>query len=229
MTRFKSRVTPEGHNPQEAEPHIDDQDWVACTLKGVSCGKAVGPWLGVTNTYKTAGLTRDNNNDELTYLPTITRLIEHVSSGRIPPHLQQAFSLTYFLTVYKDLDDLMRLCPIKVGTALHHLVAAHLCTIYQHNWTICVRGGTDFIINTTQAQVDRSVNPQDDSVNDATGGDSFLNPRHLPTWALVSLDIKNTFNSVSRKCCSKILVECFPGLVPFFDTLYMRANKCNYS
>lgn len=191
----------------------------------------------MTDTYKVDGLTRDNDHDDLIYLPTMTRLIEFVASGQVPPRLQQSFATTYFLALYKDPEDLTHLRPLGIGTALRRLVAAHLCMIYQHrfakhllpyNWAIGVKGGTDFVINATQAQVDHFVNPQDDTAYDTTNDEALLDPQRPPTRALISLDIKNMFNSVSRKRCHEILVECFPGLVPFFDLLYSTANKCNY-
>lgn len=56
----------------------------------------------------------------------------------------------------------------------------------------------------------------------------FLRPDLLPTRVLVSLDIRNMFNSVSWERCREILEDRFPRLVPFFDLLYEPDNLCQY-
>lgn len=76
--------------------------------------------------------------------------------------------------------------------------------------------------------MDQFVNPQDAAAYDASNEATFLDPWRLPTRALIALDIKNIFNSISRKRCREILVARFPGLVPFFDLLYSAKNKCHY-
>lgn len=148
--------------------------------------------------------------------------------------MRQSFSSTYFLALYKGEADKTKLCPISVGTALRQVAASHLCRLYQHrfaehlllhNWAIGIKGGTEFVINTTQEQVDKYVNPQDPSVYDSSSP-NFLRPDMPPTRVLVSLNIKNMFNFVSRKQCREILEDKFPRLVPFFNLLYKNDNLC---
>lgn len=169
--------------------------------------------MDATDCYKSLGCTRDKDNNKLPYLSALTRLIECVSSGGILQRLHQSFSSTYFLALYKDPKDLSWLRPIGIGTALRRLVAAHLCAVHKnriadhllpYNWAIGIKEGTEFVINVTQAQVDHYINLQDTADYDASCN-AFLDPQRLPTRALVSLDIKNMFDFVSRARCRAIL------------------------
>lgn len=55
-----------------------------------------------------------------------------------------------------------------------------------------------------------------------------LNRGDFPTRVLISIDLKNMFNKMSRRRCHKILRRCFPHLLPVFDCLYKQANKIWY-
>jgi len=67
-----------------------------------------------------------------------------------------------------------------------------------------VKVGTFFVLNTTQASIDRFVNPQDDSVYDTYLPD-VMERRLLPSRALVTLNIRNMFDYISFKRCGEIM------------------------
>jgi hypothetical protein len=48
---------------------------------------------------------------------------------------------------------------------------------------------------------------------------------HLPSKILLSLDLINTFNNMSRRECRNILRRDFPDLLSIFDNMYQRATK----
>lgn len=236
-SRLQSKARQEVANPQGEEPELAEPKGIASSLRRAKQAKATGPWADCTNAHKVLGLTHDSKNKELPYLDVLTHLIEYVLAGQIPQCLRQSFSSMYFLALYKDPKDETKLCPLGIGTALRQIIAAHLCSVYQHrsaahllpyNWAIGVMGGTDFVINAMQVQVDQFVNPQDAAAYDASNAELFLDPRRLLTRALVALNIKNMFNSVSQKRCREVLVARFLGLIPFFELLYSKKNKCHY-
>lgn len=49
--------------------------------------------------------------------------------------------------------------------------------------------------------------------------------RHLPSRALVSLDIINMFNGILRERLREIIAQKFPSLEPFADMIYESANQ----
>jgi hypothetical protein len=74
-----------------------------------------------------------------------------------------------------------------------------------------VSGGVDIIIKTVQLAVDKYI------IEKEANGE-------LPSRALVSLDIQNMFNAVSRETLCEIIAKRFPTLEPFADLIYN--GKC---
>eukprot|EP00957_Ditylum_brightwellii_P131306 10014688-Ditylum_brightwellii.AAC.1 len=52
-----------------------------------------------------------------------------------------------------------------------------------------------------------------------------INNDQLLQKCLLSLDLKNIFNRMSREKCRQILKDKFPHFVCLFDSLYKQANK----
>jgi hypothetical protein len=73
-------------------------------------------------------------------------------------------------------------------------------------------GVRDFIVLSTQAQLN-----------------IFMSPNQ-PTRALLTLDIANMFNAISRLACRQALLHdnTLQQLLPFFDLLYHQHNRCWY-
>ena len=70
-----------------------------------------------------------------------------------------------------------------------------------------VHGGCDVVISTIRNGVEKyNTIPQTNN--------------SLPTRALVSLDIKNMFNSISREKLLQLIHKRYPSLSPFAETLY---------
>jgi hypothetical protein len=75
-----------------------------------------------------------------------------------------------------------------------------------------VNGGIDLIIKTIQLATDKYI------IDPENNGE-------LPTRALVSLDIKNMFNAVSRERLREIISEKFPTLEAYADLIYDGAGE----
>jgi hypothetical protein len=80
------------------------------------------------------------------------------------------------------------------------------------NFAVGVGGGCDVIIKTLQLAVDKYIVEQEKN-ND------------LPTRSLVSLDIKNMFNAVSRECLRELISQHFPTLEAFADVIYEEPGE----
>jgi hypothetical protein len=81
-----------------------------------------------------------------------------------------------------------------------------------YNYAIGVNGGIDLIIKTIQLATDKYII-------------DLENNAKLPTRALVSLDIKNMFNAVSRERLREIISEKFPTLEAYADLIYDGAGE----
>ena len=76
-----------------------------------------------------------------------------------------------------------------------------------HNYAIGVNGGIDVITHTIRLGVDKIITQKE-------------RKKELPTRALVSLDISNMFNAISRQKLREIIKREFPELEAFADLLY---------
>ena len=80
------------------------------------------------------------------------------------------------------------------------------------NYVIGVSRGIDLITNIIQLGVKKYISTREEN-------------SELPTQALVSLDIRNIFNAVSRQQLQMIIVKSFPELELFADCLYADFDK----
>ena len=72
-----------------------------------------------------------------------------------------------------------------------------------------ISGGVDFIVNAVRVGVDKYISEPE------RNGET-------PSRSLVSLDISNMFNAVSRQKCRQIIASEFPELQDFIDMLYLE-------
>ena len=80
------------------------------------------------------------------------------------------------------------------------------------NNAIGVGGGVNVVIKTIQLAVDQYI------IEPEQNGD-------LPSRSLVSLDIRNMFNAVSRERLREIISKKFPTLEPYADLIYDGPGK----
>jgi hypothetical protein len=76
-----------------------------------------------------------------------------------------------------------------------------------YNYAIGVNGGIDLVIKSVQLAVDQYIIEPENNGN-------------LPSRVLVSLDIRNMFNAVSRERLREIISEKFPTLEAYSDLIY---------
>jgi len=132
---------------------------------------------------------------------------------------------TIFLVAFhKDPNNPKKLRPIGVPTAIRRITANILINknksdiaeyLLPFNYAIGVKGGINTITNAIRLGVEKYITkPQE-------RGD-------LPTRALVSLDIKNMFNAVSRHKLREIIATEFPHLAPIANSLYKDTHQAMY-
>eukprot|EP00957_Ditylum_brightwellii_P097433 7420947-Ditylum_brightwellii.AAC.1 len=84
-----------------------------------------------------------------------------------------------------------------------------------NNFGVGVVGGSHFVAFTIITEYQKPVFRSKKQIKDG----------NIPTKCLLSLDLKNMFNTMSQEKCRKILSKKFPNLLCLFDALYKRANK----
>jgi hypothetical protein len=200
------------------------QKTIIKTLRRLKRGTASGPFstsLDVFKDYALYSVTQDTQT-LFPYLDTFHNLITHIAHNNLPPAVKPFFSAQYVVALHKDPKNLDKIRPIGIGTALRRITAAILMSQFNTAFAeiltphgqlgIAISGGLDFICHSTQAQVSQ-----------------FMPTPQQSSRALLSLDIINMFNAISRQACRHQLLAKYPALqplLPFFDLLYSNPNTC---
>jgi hypothetical protein len=193
------------------------------TLRRLKRGTATGPFATSIDLLKDYALhsTTQETQTIFPYLQTFTQLIHTIAHNKVPATVKPYLSAQYVVALHKDPNNLDKLRPIGIGTALRRITAACLMTqfgstiaevLLPHGQLgIAISGGLDFICHSTQAQLE-----------------TFMPTPQASTRALLSLDIENMFNAISRGACRQQLHNNpkLQPLLPFFDLLYANPNTC---
>jgi hypothetical protein len=153
----------------------------------------------------------------------LTTFFTRIYNGEVHELIVPYLTSTYLFCLHKDLEDPTKLCPIGVPTptAIQRILASHVAKAFRttfarhllpYNYAIGVPNCMDFVVKATQLQVDRFITqPQ-------LRGTS-------PSRCLVSLNLKNMFNEISREKIFEIIAEHFPELLPLTSMLYNETGE----
>jgi hypothetical protein len=190
---------------------------IVSTLSHLHRGKATGVHCDSLDIYiKTARRIDLSNPTGLQQATHLASFFEHIVNGHVPEQFKHFIRQTYLVALEKDPDDKTKLRPLGVPSAIRRISAILILKQFnaafaQHilpfNFAIGIGGGCDFIIKTLQLAVDKYI-VSNESAN------------RLPTRALVSLDIRNMFNAISRERLREVIATKFPSLEPFADLIY---------
>ena len=86
-----------------------------------------------------------------------------------------------------------------------------------YNFAIGVKGGTNFIYHTVTYEIEKYINRKEQEIE--------INP---PTRCLISLDISNMFNEISRQKAMEIINIHFPHLSNYTNLLLQDPTHCWY-
>ena len=186
-------------------------------LSKLNRGKAAGLFGDSLDLYiKTARSLNLDKEEDLLKARRLAKLFSNVANGHLPHKFQAALRKTYLVALEKDPDDKLKLRPLGVPSAIRRIATAAVLTEYSsvladhllpYNFAIGVSGGCDVIIKSMQLGVDKYITERE------SNGD-------LPTRSLVSLDLINMFNAISREELREIIANDFPALESFADMLY---------
>jgi hypothetical protein len=206
-TRRKFRVTP---------------SQVIKTLTHLNKGKATGINCDSLDLYINAARHINlSNPKDFEKANALAGFFNKVINGDVPSQFQTFIRQTYLVALEKEPDDKTKLRPLGVPSAIRRIAGILILNEYAptfadyllpYNYAIGVNGGIDLIIKTIQLATDKYI------IDPENNGE-------LPTRALVSLDIKNMFNAVSRERLREIISEKFPTLEAYADLIYDGAGE----
>lgn len=206
-TRRKIRLTPKS---------------VLHTLSHLNRGKATGIQCDSLDIYVIASRRLDlSNPTDARRANALASFFNKIINGDVPPQFQTFLRQTYLVALEKDELDKSKLRPLGVPSATRRISAILVVSEYSStfaeyvlpfNYAIGVNGGIDVIIKTIQLAVDKYIIEPE-------------NANSLPTRSLVSLDITNMFNSISREKLREVIAHKFPSLESFADLIYDGAGE----
>ncbi|MGH7955313.1 MAG: reverse transcriptase domain-containing protein, partial [Gloeomargaritales cyanobacterium] len=210
---------------QSADPfiikQIFDADNIRDSLRRVKKGSAAGGLTDSTDMFTALFLSQlDDTAHDISdaNITIFSSLIAQILEGNLPPDASGFFNASRLIALRKDPDNELKIRPIAIGTALRRLICGHISRVHRpyfakflspYQWGIGIPNGMDFVYHTTSRLLQKYVA--------RTQEEMWINP---PSRALVQLDLKNMFNSVSRKKARQMISDNFPHLIGVFDLMY---------
>lgn len=151
----------------------------------------------------------------------LAKFFSLVANGEIPAKLGKILRTTYLVALEKDPQDSLKLRPLGVPSAIRRITAILLLQQFRSqfaeyllpfNYAIGVNGGIDIITTTLRLGMEKFIINKEDRCG-------------FPTRALVSLDIRNMFNAISRQKLRQIIRTKFPELESFAELLYQKEGR----
>ena len=171
-------------------------------LRRLCYGKAPGVQVDSIDLFLKLSRRRTNENRKkkkqrkyTEVAKTFAAFFTIVVNGDVGPKITKLLRTTYTVALQKDKEDLTKLRPLGIPSAIRRIAASMIVGKYRSefaklllptNYAIGVSGGIDIITNSIRLGVEKFI------TNKLATGE-------LPTCSLVSLDIRNMFNAVSRE------------------------------
>jgi hypothetical protein len=128
--------------------------------------------------------------------PQLFQLCFHITQGHNPPQITRVLGAAYLLAMTKPLGGIS---PIAVGETLYRLISRALCLQFHetftthfppHQFGVVIKGGYETIFHNIKCNLDL----------------------HLD-WVVLELDLRNAFNSMSKKVIFKELYATSGGII----------------
>ncbi len=155
------------------------------------------------------------------FASTLAAFFTLVANGDYPEDIRSILTTTYLVALEKDPNNHKKLRPLGIPAAIRRIAANAIASecrsefasyLLPYNYAVGIQGGIDFVTSSLRLGVEKYMKNQE-SVG------------LLPTRALVSLDIRNMFNAISRHKLREIVTEEFPKLKSFVDSLYAEEGQ----
>ncbi len=226
--RLSDSFTPTGYSLRSSLANrkrvVISKSLIIKALRGLNKGKAAGLQVDSLDLFiKLSKLQRKSKKNKLrtTRNEILAAYFTGVANGDVPAKIGKLLRTTYLVALEKDPNDKSKLRPLGVPAAVRRITGVLILMQYRtdfatyllpFNYAVGVNGGVDLITNTVRLAVDKYI------VQKEARGE-------LPTRSLVSLDIVNMFNAVSRRRLRTIIAREFPELANFADLLYEQEGS----
>ena len=164
---------------------------------------------------------KDHRRDKSITTQNLASFFTIIAQGNLPPAVTELIRTTYLVALQKDANDLTKLRPLGIPAAIRRITASMIVYKFKSdfaeyllpfNYAVGISGGLDLITNTIRMGVEKYISTPEDNFE-------------LPSRALISIDIRNMFNAVSREKLREIIRLHFPTLEEFADLLYDDFGK----
>ena len=144
----------------------------------------------------------------------------------MPPSIRKLYNSSFVFGLHKDAHNLPKLRPIAVGGGLRRLLTSCIVKhnvnafaefLMPYNYTIGIKGVTNFIHHTISLEIDKYIKR-----------DHKTTEHNPPTRCAISLDICNMFNEISREEAKNIINTHFPHLSNVTSLLINDPTVCYY-
>ena len=206
-------------------PDLDIETFIR-TFSRIPQGKAAGPYADISDVTRALVTHFDHHNKCNPYANTVYEFFKIIIEGNIPTNIKRAYNSSFLFGLHKDPEDLSKLRPVAVGsgwrraftsTLVRHNNPAFTKYLMPYNYAVGVKGGTNFIYHTIRCEIEKYVR--------RTPAEIAHNP---PTRCVVSLDISNMFNEISREKAMDIITKHFPHLKEYTNLLIGEPTQCWY-
>jgi hypothetical protein len=189
-------------------------------------GKAAGPFADISDIIRSLTTHKDTHNNKYPYTKTVYKFFKMIYQAQIPRNIKNTLHQALSLAYTKTPSDLTKLRPVAVGGGWrraftstivrdnNHLFTKHLMP---YNFAIGVKGGTNFIYHTLTNEIEHYIHRPKSNIK-----------KTPPTRCLISLDITNMFNEVSRQKAMEIIDTHFKHLSPYTKLLLQDPTQCWY-
>ena len=207
------------------ETNICTEDFVKIITR-IPKGKAAGPFGDITDIFRSIATHKDILNNTFPYAKTIHNFFNIIQNGDVPPKIKPYFTSSFVFGLHKDPNDLSKLRPVAVGGGWRRALTSTIVRLNNqiftkhlmpYNFAIGVKGGTNFIYHTVTYEIEKYINRKEHEIE--------INP---PTRCLISLDISNMFNEISRQKAMEIINIHFPHLSNYTNLLLQDPTHCWY-
>ena len=202
----------------------DDIDTFINLMAQTKKGKAAGPFADVADIIREMVLHKERKKN--IYAESIFYLYKRISQNDMPSEIRRLFNASFLFGLHKDPKDKLKLRPVAVGGSWRRALSAYTIKsntklftefLAPYNYAIGVKGGSNFIFHTINLEIDRYIRRNPDNQE--------TNP---PTRCVISLDIANMFNEISRERAQNIIDCHFPHLSHMGNLLLSEPTTCYF-
>eukprot|EP00957_Ditylum_brightwellii_P204474 15339431-Ditylum_brightwellii.AAC.1 len=222
------------HPKQNDDPAFLDYDdkMLHRIFTGLKTGKGCGPYANNVDIIKSAALFKRSLIPGTPNKTLIWSYLIFFARNQIPHTVRTAYSAQWLTLLHKEWpvqpNTTPKLRPINPGISIRRVVMAAIAKAERHNlakeaihcnnFGVGAQSGSQFVALSTLVQCKKYLYR---SIDDLHNG-------HLPTCVLVSIDMENMFNDMSRAQCRRIILRHFPALTSAFDSIYQTVNIIYY-